>query len=54
MSAILEAFLQKTAKLFDEVTRPFSQSRKIYVSHSRADICIKESNDPHYVKLLRQ
>ncbi len=38
MSAIPEDFLQKTAQLSTEVTRPFPKSRKIYVAGSRADI----------------
>jgi len=38
MSAIPEDFIQKTAKLSEEVTRPFSNSRKIYVQGSRDDI----------------
>jgi phosphomethylpyrimidine synthase len=38
MSAIPEEFLQKTAKLSAEVTQPFSNSSKIYVQGSRADI----------------
>ena len=38
MSAIAKDFLNKTAALSEEVTRPFSQSQKIYVSGSRADI----------------
>ncbi len=38
MSAIPEQFLQKTAQLSDEVTRPFANSKKIYVTGSREDI----------------
>jgi len=38
MSAIPEEFIQKTASLSEEVTRPFAQSKKIYVSGSRDDI----------------
>ena len=38
MSAIPEDFIKKTAKLSEEVTRPFSNSRKIYVQGSRDDI----------------
>ena len=38
MSAIPEEFLQKTAKLSEEVTQSFSGSKKIYVQGSRADI----------------
>jgi len=38
MSAIPEEFLQKTAQLSSEVTRPFPKSQKIYVEGSRSDI----------------
>ncbi len=38
MSAIPEEFLNKTARLSEEVTRPFTGSRKIYVQGSRADL----------------
>ena len=38
MSAIPEEFVRKTARLSDEVTRPFPSSRKIYVEGSRPDI----------------
>jgi phosphomethylpyrimidine synthase len=38
MSAIPEEFINKTAKLSAEITRPFTGSRKIYVEGSRADI----------------
>jgi phosphomethylpyrimidine synthase len=38
MSAIPEDFIRKTARLSDEVTRAFPNSRKIYVKGSRADI----------------
>ncbi len=38
MSAIPEEFVRKTAKLSDEVTKPFPASRKIYVAGSRPDI----------------
>ncbi|HEC18054.1 MAG TPA: phosphomethylpyrimidine synthase ThiC [Gammaproteobacteria bacterium] len=38
MSAIPEEFLLKTARLSAEVTRPFTNSSKIYVQGSRADI----------------
>ncbi|RKT44240.1 phosphomethylpyrimidine synthase ThiC [Thiocapsa rosea] len=38
MSAIPQAFVQKTAELSDEVTRPFPSSRKIYVTGSRPDL----------------
>jgi phosphomethylpyrimidine synthase len=38
MSAIPEDFLQKTAKLSEEVTQPFPNSKKIYVQGSRPDM----------------
>ena len=38
MSAIPEEFIRKTAKLSEEVTRPFTGSKKIYVQGSRPDI----------------
>jgi len=38
MSAIPEEFVTNTAKLSEEVTRPITGSRKIYVEGSRADI----------------
>ncbi len=38
MSAIPEEFVQKTSRLSEEVTRPFPQSRKVYVEGSRPDI----------------
>ena len=38
MSAIPEAFVWKTARLSEEVTRPFPRSRKIYVQGSREDL----------------
>ena len=38
MNATPESLLEKTAKLSDEVTRPFPASRKIYVQGSRPDI----------------
>ncbi len=38
MSAIPEAFVRKTARLSEEITRPFPGSRKIYVQGSRPDI----------------
>ncbi len=38
MSAIPEDFISKTARLSEEVTRPFSNSCKIYVQGSRDDI----------------
>ena len=38
MSAIPEDFIQRTNQLSEEVTRPFPNSRKIYVEGSRPDI----------------
>ena len=38
MSAIPEEFIKKTAELSEEVTRPFPNSRKVYVQGSRPDI----------------
>ncbi|MEN9425532.1 MAG: phosphomethylpyrimidine synthase ThiC, partial [Pseudomonadota bacterium] len=38
MSAIPAAFLKKTAELSSEVTKPFPNSRKVYVQGSRSDI----------------
>ena len=38
MSAIPEEFVRKTAKLSDEITKPFPNSRKIHVEGSRPDI----------------
>ena len=38
MSAIPDDFVRKTAKLSEQVTRPFPHSRKVYVQGSRADI----------------
>ncbi|MDH5471741.1 MAG: phosphomethylpyrimidine synthase ThiC [Gammaproteobacteria bacterium] len=38
MSAIPEDFINKTAKLSEEITRPFTNSRKIYIQGSRPDI----------------
>ncbi len=38
MSAIPEDFIRKTAQLSEEVTQPFSGSRKIYIEGSRPDI----------------
>jgi phosphomethylpyrimidine synthase len=38
MSAISEDFIQRTANLSEEVTRPFYKSRKIYIEGSRPDI----------------
>ncbi|VAW71320.1 Phosphomethylpyrimidine synthase ThiC [hydrothermal vent metagenome] len=38
MSAIPEDFISTTARLSEEVTRPFSNSRKVYVQGSRDDI----------------
>jgi len=64
MSAIPEAFLATTARLSDEVTRPFPASRKCYVTGSRADLRVpmrevaqsptltsdgREENPPIYV-----
>lgn len=40
MSAIPEAFLKKTAQVSEEVTRPFANSKKIYVQGSRPDILV--------------
>ena len=38
MSAIPEEFLKKTAQLSDDVTKPFTNSKKIYIEGSRPDI----------------
>jgi phosphomethylpyrimidine synthase len=38
MSAIPEEFLQKTLQLSEEVTKPYPNSRKVYVQGSRPDI----------------
>ena len=38
MSAIPEDFIETTARLSDEVTRPFSASRKCYATGSRPDV----------------
>jgi phosphomethylpyrimidine synthase len=38
MSAIPEDFVSRTARLSEEVTRPITGSRKIYIEGSRADI----------------
>ena len=38
MSAIPESFLKKTAALSTEVTQPFPNSRKIYITGSRPDL----------------
>ena len=38
MSAIPEDFIKKTAQLSDDVTRPFPNSRKLYVQGSRKDL----------------
>ncbi len=49
MSAIPEDFIQKTAHLSEEVTRPFYKSRKIYLEGSRPDIRVpmrEISQDP--------
>jgi phosphomethylpyrimidine synthase len=64
MSAIPDAFLATTARLSDEVTRPFPASRKCYVTGSRPDLRVpmrevaqtptltsagREENPPIYV-----
>ncbi|HSP01458.1 MAG TPA: phosphomethylpyrimidine synthase ThiC, partial [Thioalkalivibrio sp.] len=38
MSAIPQDFINKTARLSEEITRPFPNSRKVFVAGSRADI----------------
>ncbi|CAA6823612.1 MAG: Hydroxymethylpyrimidine phosphate synthase ThiC (EC [uncultured Thiotrichaceae bacterium] len=38
MSAIPESFLKKTAQLSEDITKPFSGSRKVYIEGSRPDI----------------
>ena len=38
MSAIPEEFIKKTAQLSDDITRPFPNSKKIYIQGSRPDI----------------
>ena len=38
MSAIPQEFINKTDRLSEEVTRPFANSRKIYVAGSRPDV----------------
>ena len=38
MSAIPESFLENTAKLSEEITQPFPNSRKVYIEGSRPDI----------------
>uniref|UniRef100_UPI0025F32008 phosphomethylpyrimidine synthase ThiC n=1 Tax=uncultured Thiodictyon sp. TaxID=1846217 RepID=UPI0025F32008 len=38
MSAIPNEFVQQTARLSDEVTKPFPNSRKLYVAGSRPDL----------------
>ncbi|MEJ2632033.1 MAG: phosphomethylpyrimidine synthase ThiC [Acidihalobacter sp.] len=38
MSAIPQGFVEKTSKLSEEVTRPFPNSRKVYVQGSREDL----------------
>ena len=38
MSAIPEEFVRKTARLSEEITRPFPGSKKIYIQGSRPDI----------------
>ena len=40
MSAIPEQFVNKTARVSEAVTRPFPNSRKIYVRGSRPDILV--------------
>jgi phosphomethylpyrimidine synthase len=40
MSAIPEDFINKTSRLSDEVTRPFPNSSKIYVTGSRPDLSV--------------
>ena len=40
MSAIPEDFVRKTAKLSDEVTKPFPASKKIHVEGSRPDVLV--------------
>ena len=38
MSAIPEEFMQRTAKLSKEVTRPFPNAKKVYVQGARPDL----------------
>ncbi len=38
MSAIPEEFLKKTAQVSEDITRPFANSKKIYIEGSRQDI----------------
>ena len=38
MSAIPESFLENTAKLSEDITQPFPNSRKVYIEGSRPDI----------------
>ena len=38
MSAIPEDFIKRTSQLSDDVTRPFPNSEKIYVTGSRPDL----------------
>jgi len=38
MSAIPDEFIKNTARLSEEVTRPFSNSKKIYIQGSREDV----------------
>ena len=38
MSAIPDDFIQKTASLSAEITRPFTNSKKVYITGSRPDI----------------
>ncbi len=40
MSAIPQSFIQKALQLSEEITRPFSGSRKIYIEGSRPDILV--------------
>ncbi len=49
MSAIPDDFLKKTARLSEEVTRPFPRSSKVYVTGSRPDLKVgmrKVEQDP--------
>ena len=38
MSAIPEDFIRETSQLSEDITRPFTGSKKIYVQGSRPDI----------------
>lgn len=40
MSAIPESFLENTARLSEEITQPFPNSRKVYIQGSRPDITV--------------